>query len=493
MPSFRVRMFVVTAVIVAAVLTSVAVVSGSTFYAYEVRRLDVRLCAEAWRLATQPPRPGDMARFTTDVAGKLRLQSIDQLLLWREAGDRGGQLQHGRWPSSISFEQLDWSAAPAGSLPASPRRDQDDSGRPLPPGPRQVASEGACSVAPLHTSGDEWRAARVTTPQAVGFLAANLAAIRAELWGALQRIAAIAAPIALGLTGMGAWLLSGLALRPVNRLRDAMRAVDERALDRRLPTESEDREFRELILSYNNMLERLERSFNQASRFSADAAHELKTPLTILRGQIERALPLAQGSEMQVSLAGMLDEVGRLASISRKLLLLSQADAGRLALLRTRVDLSAMLNERIADAQMLGLDAQLAADVEDGLFLQADEQLLGQVLNNVLGNAIRYAPPGGQIRVSARATPSGVEVLFFNTSRPLSQADRSRFFERFYRGDAARNREVDGHGLGLSLSQVIARAHGGDLTLMPGAESEVTLRLTLPFAHTPRRTPGSAA
>jgi signal transduction histidine kinase len=477
-------MFLVTSLIVAAVLASVAAVSGSIFYAYEVRRLDVRLCAEAWRLATQPPRPGEEGRFAMDVAGKLRVQTTDQLLMEHEADGGGGAVRYGRWPGELALDQLEWAAAPGGGLPPAPRRQGPAVAGSKPGDAGEPPSAGSCDIAAFHAGSTDWRVVRVVTPGSRGIVAADLAAIRAELWGALKRIAAIAAPIALLLTGAGAWLLSGLALRPVNRLRDAMKSVNERALDQRLPTEREDREFQELITSYNGMLERLEASFNQASRFSADAAHELKTPLTILRGQIERAIPLAEKSCLQVSLVEMLDEVGRLASISRKLLLLSQADSGRLALLRTQVDLSAMLNERIADARMLGLQAAIDADVEPGLSLQADAQLLGQVLNNVVGNAIRYTPSGGEIAVGARATPSGVEVLFRNTVQHLSQTDRSRFFERFYRGDAARNREVDGHGLGLSLAQVIARAHGGDLTLEPGAESEVVLRLTLPTGGT---------
>ena len=479
-PSFRLRMFLVTAVIVAAVLASVAMISGTIFYAYEVRRLDVRLCAEAWRLAMQPPRPEEEDRFATDVAGKLRVQTTDQLLLERKAGGGGGTMRYGHWPGELALDQLEWAAAPGGGLPPAPSREASAVAGSKPRDANRPPSPGTCDIAAFHAGSTDWRVVRVVTPGSRGFVAADLAAIRAELWEASKRITAIAAPLALLLTGLGAWLLSGLALRPVNRLRDAMKSVDERALDQRLPTEREAREFQELVTSYNSMLERLEASFNQASRFSADAAHELKTPLTILRGQLERAIPLAENSALQVSLVEMLDEVGRLASISRKLLLLSQADAGRLALLRTQVDLSAMLSERIADAQMLGLRVTIAADIEPGLSLQADEQLLGQVLNNVVGNAIRYTPSGGQIMVRARATPSGIEAIFRNTVEHLSQADRSRFFERFYRGDAARNRAVDGHGLGLSLAQVIARAHGGDLTLEPGVESEVVLRLTLP-------------
>jgi heavy metal sensor kinase len=472
-------MFLVTTLIVAAVLASVALVSGSTFYAYEVRRLDVRLCAEGWRLAERPPRADEIDRFARDVAGKLRLQSMDQLLLERHEGPAGGGVVYGRWPQEVTLDQLAWSDAPAGSL-SPPQGNAVATPAGVQP---RVANEevaSSCRIASFDAGDSGWRVARVLGPGGEGSVAANVAAIRAELWAALRRIALIAAPIALVLTAVGAWLLSGLALRPVNRLRDAMKSVHGRALDQRLPMGREDREFRELIASYNEMLERLEASFNQASRFSADAAHELKTPLTILRGQIERAIPKARDPELQQDLADVLDEVGRLATISRKLLLLSQADAGKLALLRTEVDLSAMLNERCADTQMLELDATIAAEVEAGLRLQADEQLLGQVLNNVLGNAIRYTPPGGRIGVRARSTPTGVEVLFTNTVHELSPVERSRFFERFYRGDAARNRRVDGHGLGLSLSRVIARAHGGDLTLEPSGAAEVVLKLTLP-------------
>jgi heavy metal sensor kinase len=378
------------------------------------------------------------------------------------------------------LDQLAWSDAPAGSLPPGRGNPVASPAGAQPGVANETTAMDGCRIASFDAGDSGWRVARVLGPDGEGIVAANVAAIRGELWAALRRIALIAAPIALLLTAVGAWLLSGLALRPVNRLRDAMKAVHERALDQRLPMGREDREFRELIASYNEMLERLEASFNQASRFSADAAHELKTPLTILRGQIERAIPKAQDPQLQQDLAEVLDEVGRLASISRKLLLLSQADAGKLALLRTEVDLSAMLNERFADTQMLELDATIAAEVEAGLRLQADEQLLGQVLNNVLGNAIRYTPPGGRIGVRARSTPTGVEVLFTNTVHELSPVERSRFFERFYRGDAARNRRVDGHGLGLSLSRVIARAHGGDLTLEPSGAAEVVLKLTLP-------------
>jgi len=349
----------------------------------------------------------------------------------------------------------------------------------------------ACSLASLPLGASDWRAAQVATPRARGFVAADQAAIGQAMWRALRQAAVIALPLALLLTGLGAWLLSALAMKPVARLRDAMKAVDETALDQRLPAEREDREFQELITSYNRMLDRLEASFHQASRFSADAAHELKTPLTILQGQLEAAIARNDGLAVQAQLAEMLDEVARLVSISRKLLLLSQADAGKLALLPAPVDLSRLLDEQLADLRMLaGAGVSVSGDIQSGLVLQADAQLLGQILNNLSSNALKYTPPGGSIRLDARRGAEGIEVLYANSVSGLSADDRARFFERFFRADSARSRPApgaasrpepgSGHGLGLSLSRMMARAHGGELSLLPGLPGEVVLRLALP-------------
>ncbi|MBU0749503.1 MAG: two-component sensor histidine kinase, partial [Gammaproteobacteria bacterium] len=206
----------------------------------------------------------------------------------------------------------------------------------------------------------------------------------------------------------------------------------------------------------------------------------LKTPLTILQGQLERAVQRTDGQALQLTLIDMLDEVGRLSSISRKLLLLSQADAGRLALQLRPVNLSDALNERFAEAQTFELDVKISAEVVDGLTVMADPQLLDQLLNNLTSNALKYTPAGGWIHWRARATPSGIELEMANFAPGLTPGDRSQFFERFFRGDAARNRQVGGYGLGLSLSRVIARAHGGDLTVEAGADDALVLCLLLP-------------
>lgn len=464
MPSFRIRIFVVTALIVALVLVSVTLFSWSSVLAFERQRLEERLCDEARRLAG-PVSANDVNHLGADMVAKLRLKSSDQLLLAFDTSGDAPRLRSIHWPDTLDIDHLDWNheAVAASTQPLT-----------------NTPTRSICALTGFDLGGNEWRAAMVGSALGRGFVAADLASIRADLLGAWRQVAAIALPLALLLTALGAWLLSGLALNPVVRLRDAMKAVDEKALDQRVPTVHEDREFKELITSYNKMLDRLETSFHQASRFSADAAHELKTPLTILQGQLERAVQRTDDPTLQLNLIEMLDEVGRLSSISRKLLLLSQADAGRLTLQRRPMNLSDALNERIAEAKTFGLDVKISAEVADGLTVQADQQLLDQLLNNLTSNALKYTPTGGWIRWRARATPSGIELEMSNFAPGLTPEDRSRFFERFFRGDTARNRQVGGHGLGLSLSRMIARAHGGDLTLAPGTDEALVLRLLLP-------------
>jgi two-component system heavy metal sensor histidine kinase CusS len=140
-----------------------------------------------------------------------------------------------------------------------------------------------------------------------------------------------------------------------------------------------------------------------------------------------------------------------------------------------------MLEDSLADAQMMDLQLSVGGDIQAGLTLQGDAQLLRQLVNNIVGNAIKYTPQGGKIAIRGRKVAAGVEAVFSNTASDLKSADRQRFFDRFYRGDSAHNRRIDGHGLGLSLARVIARAHGGDLTLEPESDGVVILRLTLPL------------
>ena len=480
--SFRARLFVTAALIVAAALAAVLVVGWTSLLGFEVARLDSRLCTEARRLAQEPLHGADIGRLEADLMGKLRLTSNEQLLLRYESAGGAGNFQSARFGGGLDVDAMQWQpvARPDGDdRRKGPRKDAGPPEPKHPPSPER-RSAGSCALASFTASDTQWRAALFSVPTGRSFLAVDLAATEAELRGAVGDALTIVIPLALLLTALGAWLLSSLTMRPVNRLREAMAGVTQKALDQRLPTAGEDREFRELIDAYNTMLARLEASFRQASRFSADAAHELRTPLTILQGRIEQALARTEHGDIHDELADMLEEVERLAAVTRKLLLLSQADAGRLALHPAPVDLTEMLDGLMTDAQMLVADQKVTSRIERGLVVPGDAVLLRQLLNNLVSNAVRYCRPAGWIEIAARRSPAGVEVVFANASAPIGAEDRQRFFDRFYRRDPAHNRAIEGSGLGLSLAREIARAHGGELTLEPGPAEEVKLRLSLP-------------
>lgn len=496
--SFRTRLFGVASLIVGTVLAAVMAVGWTRVLEVEVDRLDTRLCMEARRIATQPLRDDDLPALEADIALKLRLGSTEHLKLRFDPSRQNFGAPPIRWRGTPLADDLRWTQArrssplgqfraeapPPATPPATPSAAAPPGARPPPPdgqrnGPRQP---GWCALASFASAASDWRAARFETQGGTSVVAVDLASVKAELQGAVQSALTIVVPMALGLTALGAWLLATLSLRPVNRLRAAMKGVTQQALDRRLPSHGEDREFQGLIADYNTMLARLEASFRQASRFSADAAHELKTPLTILQGRIEQAMGRSDNRAVQGDLAQMLDEVGRLSTVTRKLLLLSQADAGWLALSPARVDLSELLGALVIDAQMLVTDQTLSSTIEAGLLAQGDGLLLRQLFNNLINNAVRYSRPGGRVAVRSHRLPGGIETTFSNDTQPIPAEERERFFERFFRGDAAHNRRIEGSGLGLSLAREIARAHGGDLTLQPGAPDQVTLRLWLPNA-----------
>ena len=304
------------------------------------------------------------------------------------------------------------------------------------------------------------------------------------LMNALALLAAL--PLAALLAAVGGWVLSARALRPVQRLTETAESITAQGLDQRLAAADEDIEFARLIKVFNAMLERLEKSFQQATRFSADAAHELKTPLSILQGELEQAVQeVEDGSRQQQVYGELLAEVQRLKTIVRKLLLLSLADAGRLQLTLQPLDLSAAVETLREDTEVLGPGLTVVVDVEPHVWVLADAELLGQVLANLASNAIKYNRPGGSIRFQLRRKEASVHLTVVNTGAAISPADVGKVFDRFYRASKARDRAVDGFGLGLSLAREIVRAHGGELALVSSTAEATTFVLTMPATDAP--------
>ena len=231
----------------------------------------------------------------------------------------------------------------------------------------------------------------------------------------------------------------------------------------------------------NATFERLQRSFEQAARFSADASHHLKTPIAILRADVEEILADVNCSEStQAHAEGLLHRIHHLSSVVDNLLLLSRADAGRLELSKAEFDLGEVLEGVLDDALALAepLDLKVEADVPKHLLLKADRTFVAIIAQNLVENAVKYNTPGGRLRVEARAVNGTVEIIIGNTGDGIPKDRTRQVFERFYR--VCGGERVPGHGLGLSTARELARAHGGDVELVHSDGSWTEMRLRLP-------------
>jgi len=361
---------------------------------------------------------------------------------------------------------------------ARPRReDQDEVSRREPP--RQLPVRGPVYATWAGPVG-EWRVMSITNPEVTLSIAHNLSGLHAET-RRFRNALLVAVPLGLILIVAGGWLIGHLTLRPVNLIAATAESVTASRLDARIPSTEADDEFKRLIALINAMLERLERSFQQATRFSADAAHELKTPLAVLQAQVERALRCApDDSAEQRDSAEQLEELQRLKSILRKLLLLSQADAGQLPLSLERVNLADRVREAEDDIAMLAPNRKARVDVPAELLVQADSDLLGQIIDNLISNAVKFGAADGVIELALKEKDGRAVLTVSNTGLPIPKADQAKVFDRFYRADTSRSREIEGAGLGLSLAREMARAHGGDLLLIQSDEQRTVFELRLP-------------
>lgn len=307
--------------------------------------------------------------------------------------------------------------------------------------------------------------------------------IQAEL-NRMRTVFLGAFPLALLLIGGGGWLVAGRALRPLRTISRMAQHITARGLDQRIPPSQEDPEIARLIAMLNGMMDRLEASFHQATRFSADASHELKTPLAVMQGELENALQAAEpGSPTQQLFNTLLEETQRLKRITRGLLLLSQADAGQLKLALEEFDLSADTEEIVNDARILGTEAgiQFTLTCTPALRVQADRSLLHMAIRNLIHNAVKYNDPKGWVRLSLTSEQQNATLTACNSGPGIPAADQPRIFERFYRVDPARNRSTDGLGLGLSLAREIVQAHGGKLVLQDSRPGFTCFALTVPL------------
>jgi heavy metal sensor kinase len=386
------------------------------------------------------------------------------------------------WPADLSPESFPVSRDYEG--PNAPRP-----GEPLPPPPRrgeQISPRNPAlplKVARFHTGdagGKTWRLGVLGNPYMTLVLGADMGDFHSRM-AELRNAYLLALQVVLLLVAGGSWWLARRALRPVTALTQIAEGVTARGLDQRLPAMAGDAEFNRLVTVFNAMLDRLQRSFQQATRFSADASHELRTPLSRLQLELEQALQEAPpGSRHEEVYASLLDEVSRVKAIVEKLLFLSMADAGRLGLDLVPVDITQLLANVIEDCRVQAPHLTVEQVVPANVEVQADAALLEQALRNLASNAIKYNRAGGCIRFELVSDGDRLRLRISNTGPDIPAADRERLFERFYRADPSRSGRVEGVGLGLNLAREIIRAHRGELELEGSEGGLTTFRLHLP-------------
>ena len=287
--------------------------------------------------------------------------------------------------------------------------------------------------------------------------------------------------LVLGLLG-GLWL-AHRTLAPVSALADAAAAVNERDFEARLDEQAAPAELRPLSRAFNATLDRLERAFLKQARFTADASHELRTPVSIIRAQAEQALKFERTpEEYRSALTACLRGAERMTKLVEGLLALARADAGEEQPARDPIELDQLVRET---ADLLR-PAALAADVELACSthparVAGDARLLAEVLNNLVHNGIRYNRPGGKVDLDLILENGSALVAVRDTGIGIEAQDVPHLFERFFRVDPARSRAHGGSGLGLSIARWIVEAHGGTLEVdsRPQIGSTFTVRLPI--------------
>jgi len=301
----------------------------------------------------------------------------------------------------------------------------------------------------------------------------------------LMLIFLIGIPGVVAVTVAGGYVIMRQGLAPVREITEHAERISSRTFSERLPVMNTGDELESLSLSLNRMITRLEGAFDHINRFSADVAHELRTPLAILRGELEAVARQRQLSpDLLETIGSTLEEVDRLTRIVEHLLIISRLDAGE-ALMTSRVNLGEMTAsiveqmKLLAEEKAIAIKQSIAAEVE----VEGDPLRLGQAVVNLLDNAIKYTPQGGRVEVAVGKSHDRALITVVDTGGGIASDALPHIFERFYRTDRARARDSGGAGLGLSIVKAICSAHSGAVRVESSESLGSQFTIELPLAQ----------
>lgn len=291
------------------------------------------------------------------------------------------------------------------------------------------------------------------------------------------------------LTGCGmGWIFAGRALSPVLDVAHAAQRISGSNLSLRIPLRGSGDELDRLIATFNDMIERIGTSFSQVRQFSTDVSHELRTPITVVRGQLEVALFTATTVEQyRDAIVNSLSDIERLSQIVRALLLLSQAETGQVILQKQELDLVDVAAGIVDQFQIPAEGAHITLSFHPRVGRcrgDFDRVQIERMLSNLLSNALKFTPPGGEIHVSVDRRLNDAEIIVTDTGEGIAAQHLPHIFDRFYRvrGPGEQASPEKGLGLGLSFVAWIVRAHGGSVDVLSEPRQGTTFRVILPLS-----------
>ena len=299
----------------------------------------------------------------------------------------------------------------------------------------------------------------------------------------LKRLLFFSFPPFLVISLILGWVFAGRMLDPVRRMKSLAEQIRQGRWDNRLTLESYGKEINELGLILNELVSNIKRSMESQKRFTADVSHEIRSPLTSLRGSIEVALRKKRApEEYEEVLRNNLSDVIRLTRLTDNLLFLSRADHQILSLRRQWFDVKHMLEAVVEGFRDRALHegVLIREDYQHELELNGDIELLEQAFSNIIDNAIKYTPRGGSVTITSRAEGDIVKICVSDTGIGMPEDQIPHIFERFYRGDRERSRRLGGTGLGLAIMHWIIKAHNGDISVVSSSDKGSEFSITLP-------------
>lgn len=301
-----------------------------------------------------------------------------------------------------------------------------------------------------------------------------------------RRVLFLSSPLLLLLASAGGYWLSRRALAPVDQITREARSISAQNLSRRLVVPPTGDELQNLSETLNDMLERLEQAFRRITQFTGDASHELRTPVALMRTRAEVILRRPRSEEeYRETLRQILEDLQRTSSLIENLMLLARADSGTEALQRTRINLVECVGEACLEGRTLAETKQISFREELPAFpvwIEGDWTSLQRLFLILLDNAVKYTPPQGRINVSLKLSNGWAVTEVRDTGIGIAAEDLPHIFVRFFRADRARSRETGGAGLGLSIGQWIAQAHGGTIKAFSEPGEGSVFQVLIPLA-----------